>query len=104
MKKLKINLAMVAMLVAVTAAFAFKAPKSSLVQHKYGYDQSIPANQNRWVLIDGKTMDNSATPAPGTYRCDSSPEDCTGLFSTAPTSSSDVPDSGTETLGDFSLN
>lgn len=104
MKRSKINLAMVAMLVAVTAAFAFKAPQKTFAQHKYGYDQSIPVNQNRWVLIDNQIMDNSPTAPAGTYRCDASSEKCSGLFTTAPTSSSAVPDAGTQVNGDFSLN
>ena len=82
------------------AAMAFTPAKKNSVAQKYGYDQV----NNQWVLIEGKTMDNSSNPAPGTYRCDASPETCSGLFSTPPTSGSSIPDSGSEVDGDFSLN
>ncbi|SDF95258.1 hypothetical protein SAMN05421827_102231 [Pedobacter terrae] len=82
------------------AAMAFTPAKSNSVAQKYGYDQA----NNQWVLIEGKTMDNSGNPAPGTYRCDASSETCSGLFSTPPTSGSSIPDSGTTLDGDFSLN
>lgn len=86
------------------ATMAFTPTKKNTVAQKYGYDQTIPLNQNRWVLIQGKTMDNSGSPAPGSYRCDASSDICSGLFTTPPTSSSATPDVGTELPGEFSLN
>jgi|GEM_PF-2234293 len=71
---------------------------------QYGFDQSKPANENPWVLVEGKTMDNSEDPAPNTYRCDESENICTGLFDSPPTSAEDEPNANTTTPGDFSLN
>ena len=82
---------------------SFKAPEKSATAQKYAYDQTIDEEENRWVLIEGLEMDNTSTPADNTYRCEASLEKCSGVFNTAPTSSSDTPDSDIVS-GDFSLN
>ncbi len=98
------KLGLVAIMLVALATMAFAPSKKNTVGKLYGYDQTIPINQNRWLLIEGKTMDNSGSPAPGTYRCDASVETCSARFTTPPTSSSAIPDSGTKVPGDFSLN
>ncbi|SHG06965.1 hypothetical protein [Pedobacter caeni] len=90
---------LIAIMLVALATMAFTPSKKTIAQ-KYGYNQVT----ERWVLIEGKTMDNSNTPAPSTYRCDLSTETCSGLFSTPPTDGSSIPDAGTKVPGDFSLN
>ncbi len=82
------------------AMMSFTSNEKKSTGQKYAYDQQ----NHQWVLIEGLQMDNDEeSPAPGTYRCDTSDEICSGNFLVAPTTGDEEPDSEI-VLGDFSLN
>lgn len=82
MKKIKLNLAALAIILGVSAAYATKA-EVKRDTHLYGKQSS-----GVWLNIDGKIEDDTAPYATNSYRCDESTSSCTVQASTQPATGS----------------
>ena len=93
----KLSFSILAVVLGIGLAFTQSSFKASQNINRWGYVQSTQT----FVDITGKTEDDSAHPAHGTYSCLASANTCSGDDASMPTQLSDL--SNTE-AGNFRLN